>query len=403
MLKNPFLIYFFTFAGVLAAYQLGWSAIYPAISLDTLAFFGLSFVIAVALGVAVSPEIARVGSYRPVLPGYVVLIPLFCFAADIIYTGYVPLLALMQGTFRYTSFVGVPSLHVFAVTFGSAFSTIRFADFLYEQDRRKRLRYLAEAMVPVIYHLLVVYRGPALIVLASWVFVFVIKRRRIGLRPVMICAVLGLGVLMLNGLIGEARTGKLEELGRPTQEFKQSGIPESYFGSYLYATGPLANFQYAVSETDPTYRIGRIPEFLVGEMLPDFISNRILPQMSTERPAVPQMSSGFNVSSIFGRSYQFFGWIGVLLIFAWLMALALIYLALILRSAYCVPCLALLNTLIVFSVFDNMIAVSSMSLQLVWPLLLGLFGPRSDSILDRHIDWRPAAETNRSDQPLLQT
>ena len=43
-----------------------------------------------------------------------------------------------------------------------------------------------------------------------------------------------------------------------------------------------------------------------------------------------------------------------------------------LTVAVCRACLALLNTLVVFSVFDNMIAVTAVSLQLVWPLLLGL-------------------------------
>ena len=113
-------------------------------------------------------------------------------------------------------------------------------------------------------------------------------------------------------------------------------------------------------------------EFIVGEMLPDFISNRVLPRIGAQRATIPQMSPGFNVASMFGRSYLFFGWIGVLAILAWSMTLTFGYLVLILRSPYCVPCLALLNTLVVFSVFDNMIAISSMSLQLIWPLLLPL-------------------------------
>jgi hypothetical protein len=129
----------------------------------------------------------------------------------------------------------------------------------------------------------------------------------------------------------------------------------------------------------PAYDFSEVPRFLISEMLPDFLSRRLLSAIDTNRPAVPEMSRGFNVSSIFGRSYLFFGWTGVLLIFAWMMAMALSYLALILQSQYCVPCLALLNTLIVFSVFDNMIAVSAVSLQLVWPLLLGLALNRSGS------------------------
>lgn len=371
MLKNPFLVYVLTFSGVLAAYQLGWSEIYPAMSLDTLAFFGLSFLVAATLGLAVSSDIAATKDYGPgLLPRYALFVLLACFAADLVYTGYVPFFEMLRGKFAYGSFVGVPSLHVFAVTFGAAFAAIRFADFLYEQDRRRRLGYLAEAMVPIVYFLLVVYRGPILITLTSWAFMFVIQRGRIGFRPAAVISVLGLSVLMLNGVIGHARSKGIEELGRPSRAFLDSGVPDSLFSAYLYATGPTANFQYAVTMTDPEYDLRKIPEFMVGEMLPDFISHRLLPLMGGDRATIPEFSAHFNVSSIFGRPYVLFGWIGALAIFTWLMTVALAYLALILRSPYRVPCLALLNTLIVFSVFDNMIAVTTLSLPLVWPLLL---------------------------------
>jgi len=377
--KNPFVVYILTFGGVIVVYQLGWSEIYPPISFETAAFFALSFVVAAGLAVAVSSDVAATGTYRPMLPGFIIIVPLICYTADVVYTGYVPLYEMMYGTFVYTHFVGVPSLHVFAVTFGSAFAAIRFADFLYERKRGRRLRYLAEAMVPIIYSLLVVYRVSTLSILRSWVFVLFIKHGRIRLRPAIVTAVLGLGVLMLNGLIGQARTGSLQNLGFPSRAFKESGVPESYFATYLYATGPLANFQHSIATIDPGYNLSQTAPFVVGEMLPDFISNRLIPFMDVARPAIPEMSKGFNVSSIFGRSYLLFGWIGVLLMFGWLMALALLYLALILRSPYCVPCLALLNTVIAFSVFDNMISVTALSAQLVWPLLLGWLAPNHGS------------------------
>jgi hypothetical protein len=47
-----------------------------------------------------------------------------------------------------------------------------------------------------------------------------------------------------------------------------------------------------------------------------------------------------------------------------------VYLVVIFRSPYRVPCLALLNTLVVFCLFNNMIASTAMIPQLIWPLLL---------------------------------
>jgi hypothetical protein len=377
MLKNPFLIYILTFGSALALYQLGWSEIYPETSSDLLAFFGLSFVVSASLALVAEKEIEETRTYvSGQMPWYAVLIVVACLAADIAYTGSIPLLELYRGELKYGSFVGIPSLHVFAVTFGSAFSTIRFADFLFATRWRDRLRYFIEASIPIGYFLLVVYRGPALIVAVSWAFVFVIRRGRIGILAGVAIAALTLGILHFNGILGEARSGLIDDLGKPTQAFRESGVPHTYFWTYLYATAPIANLQYAVDVAEPLYKLSRLPEFFVGEMLPDFISNRILPLMKTERLAIPEISAGFNVSSIFGRSYLFFGWIGVLAMFAWFMALILVYLALILRSPYRLPCLALLNTLIVFCVFENMIAYTALLMQLVWPLLLG-FLPQS--------------------------
>ena len=54
MLKNPFLVYFFSFCAVLGIYQLDWSEIYPSLSYDLLLFFGLTFVFALVLADGVS-------------------------------------------------------------------------------------------------------------------------------------------------------------------------------------------------------------------------------------------------------------------------------------------------------------------------------------------------------------
>ena len=142
-MKNPFFVYILTFAGVIIFYQVGWSDIYPAISGDTIAFFCLSFVLAAALAVAMSSDVDAIGIYQPMLPGFTIIIPLVCFVADIVYTG---LRTADRNAFRQIIHIYPirrrASLHVFAVTFGGAFATIRFADFLYEQGRWRRLRHL---------------------------------------------------------------------------------------------------------------------------------------------------------------------------------------------------------------------------------------------------------------------
>jgi hypothetical protein len=111
-------------------------------------------------------------------------------------------------------------------------------------------------------------------------------------------------------------------------------------------------------------------------LLPDFLSNRILPLLGAERRATPEIGPGLNVATIYGRSYLYFGWIGVFMMFYWLIMCILLYLWMILKSPYGVPSLALLNTLIFFCTFDNMIAQTFLGFQLIWPLLLPLLPRR---------------------------
>ena len=137
--------------------------------------------------------------------------------------------------------------------------------------------------------------------------------------------------------------------------------------------------QHAVDIANPRFDPRDGFEFFVAEMLPDFLSNRILPLLGAARLDTPEIGPGINVATIFARSYLYFGWIGVLLMFCWFITVTLIYLRTILKSPYRVPCLALLNTMTFFSFFDNMIAQTFVFAQLIWPLLLPLL-PRRNPI-----------------------
>lgn len=381
MLANPFLTYIFTFGGALAIYQLGWSTAYPPTTQGIVLFFAFSFFVAGAAGWLVQPRVRSIRTYRPgLLPPWAILVPLACFAIDLAYSGGVPLIDMIRGTFVYGSFTGMPSLHVFAVTFGSVFSTIRFADFLYETDR-VRWRYLGEAAIPIIFLLSIVYRGPVLIVLTSWVFVSFIYMSRIRISYIL--GIIAVGTLLLFGAnkLGEVRGGDVNELGQATEAFRGSILVRSAFWLFLYSTGPLANFQYAVSTVEPAYDLKKIPEYVVSELLPDTISHRLLPRLGASRDRdIPEFSKHFNVSSVFSRSWIFFGWISVLTTLAVFIFILYAYVGVIRTSPLAVPSLALLNTFVVYNLFDNMIATTSIGIQLLWPLLLGLLLKKRASV-----------------------
>jgi len=224
--------------------------------------------------------------------------------------------------------------------------------------------------------------------LASWVFIFIIKSNGLKVKHIMVAAIAAVCILYVNGRIGDMRSPGHESLtGQPTAAFRESGIPRTFFWTYLYTTVPIANLQLSVDKIKSHQ--GTIAEFMVTELVPDTFSRRIMPYVNHQTTSnqgnflsrdmlyswkQPLVGHGMNITTIFGRSYGYFGWTGAAIMFVVLSAFIVVYLLVISRSPFRVPCLALLNTLVVFCLFNNMLVSAAIVPQLVWPLLLPPWG-----------------------------
>jgi len=367
MLKNPFFTYIAVFGVALLAYQLGWSSIYPPLSDAVMWFFCITFSVS-AIGALILEPILRTVRINAsgILPNWVAYVLGCAFVADMVYTGGVPLWLIASGAdYKYTGF-GIPTLHVGIITFGGVFAAIRFSDYLATKNRWM----LAQALMPVVYDILIANRGAALMAMVSWLFVIVIRRGGVSLRMALASSAAMIAALFVFGIIGNVRSGDvIAEIGQPTETFSESGIPMPYFWTYVYLTSPIANF------VDTTNSAGglepKVGELIASELMPDFVSKRVLPLLGAEdRVGFTQVSPALNVSTIFARSYVYAGWLGVTLVFAVFVTLLMLYVMAVSRSAYAVPAIAMLNTFVVFCVFDNMIAFTGMSLQLIWMVIL---------------------------------
>ncbi|MDP3077407.1 hypothetical protein [Bradyrhizobium sp.] len=379
MLANPFVVFILSFGMVLLIYQLGWSELYLPLSYDVLLFFATTFLSAGLLARFTSPAIQNGRGYvAGLLPHYATWFVIVTFVAEILLAGGVPILLVLGGKEFYTQEANAVHLHAF--TFWIVFSTIRFADFIYSRN----LRYLIEAGLPVLFFGLLIYRGSALMCLASWAFIFVICNRSLRVWHAAVAGALAILIFYGNGVIGDIRSPQQEILiGEPTKAFKESVIPRNFFWSYLYSTVSIANLQLTVDLMDGNK--GTVAEFVASEFLPDTISKRVLPLLNdgissnmgnlVSRDQLygweqPQVSPGLNISTIFGRSYGFFGWLGPAIMFVALCSFIVTYLILIRSSPYRVPALALLNTLVLFCLFNNMLVSAATLPTLIWPLLL---------------------------------
>lgn len=393
--KNPFITYIVAFASVLALYHAGWSEIYPPLSWSMLLFFAVTFVVAGLLARAVVPLVAG-GDYQPgLLPGWAVIFVVVTFAGEVYLMGGVPLVLVMHGARFFKLEAQVTHLHVF--TLWSVFSTIRFADFLYSA-RPIRYRYLAEAVLVVVIYTVMIYRGPAIMTLASWAFLTIIRFNGLRLKYFAMILATTAVVVYVNGALGDIRSPGQEAAGAPSVALQEmaadmpaplASAPRRAFWGYLYATVPLANFQNAVDKMDR--REGTLSEFVVTEMIPDTFSRRIMPLINPTIESnrgvfitrdqlypwsLPLVSEGLNTATMFGRAYGYLGWLGAATMFAVLATFSIAYLIVISYSPYRVPALALLNTLVLFCLINNMLASAAMIPQLVWPLVLSLWPMR---------------------------
>ncbi len=365
MLNNPFFVYVLSFVAVLAIYQLGWSDVYPSIPGPLLAFLGATMVVAIVLGLAFRSTVEGIRNHGAGLIRDWAIFPLvLLFCADLAANGLPPFVQIAMGTFNHKLDFGIPHVHPIVVTFGCSFSTIRFADFL----ASGRKRYLLEATLPFIYLLLTMYRGPIMITLVSWVFVYLIESR-LTLKKVGALAGMTFVALFLFGVVGQFRegTGSISRIGHASHAFEETGLPEVVFWTYLYATSPTANLALTLEKGSDINQPTR--EFLASELLPDVISKRL---MRNDRVATPEISHGLNVATMYGRSAVFDGLVGMSVIFCWFCFVVAAYVLITNRTPLAVPSLALLNTVVVFSTFQNMIAYSGLFLQLVWPVVLSL-------------------------------
>lgn len=365
MIKNPFFVYIFIFGFVIVAYQLGWSEIYPSINFEIVLFFLLSFFIAIFFGVFSARWLRRLPLHSVgVLPNWVFYFLCVGFLADMAYEGVVPLWMIFSGNaYDYTDF-GIPTLHVAVVTFGGVFSVIRFADYIYSKNRW----YLFQAFFPILYDVLSVNRGAVLLALVSWFFIFIIKNGRLNIKQIIVFCIFLFFMIFLFGWIGDMRSGDetIYEVGKPTEDFIDTGLSKSYFWLYIYATSPTAN----LIETVNSYEVRNFEIFqqIFSEFIPNFISKRFI----SERTEIIQISSALNVGTVFSRSYIYAGWFGMLLMMGYLFSLTFILIKLMWKTKYFIPALALINTLIVFCIFDNMIAFDGVILQIIWLMLLSV-------------------------------
>lgn len=374
VITNPFFVYIISFSIVLVVYLFGWSTLYPPISPALLFFMLWGFVFSALLGIVLY-ALKRI-EYREIetnsSTGFVISLIWLSYCLEFAYNRGVPLLLVMgRSDYDYTQF-GVPTFHVFLVTFSSFYSVFIFHQFVSQPSRRLILYFLL-SIVPGV---LIVNRGMVLIILTGCLFVYLAATTRLNGRVIGLLLVIILMVFYFFGIIGNirqtnGRTSSSEYIltvGKATDAFKNSPIPDPYFWSYLYISSPMANLQYTVSNSrvDAAWS-----QFICFELLPDFVSKRIAKILNIQRSAGEKIVPWLTVSTFYAHAFATVGWVGMIIMWLFFAGTTFGYMILLRKNSdYYVTALALMNTLVLFNTFDNMYAFAGMSLQLLYPLML---------------------------------
>lgn len=378
---NPYFCYAFSFIAAIVMYLLGWSDLYPELSWSLLAFLLITIGFHVYLGTRIPRPGNTFTSVAPFSETGAVRVTLFAYAlwaCEFLYEGGIPLMKLLLGQpYNYRTF-GIPSLHVFIVTFSSFYTVCLFHLYLTSRRRVILVLYLVNLFAAI----LIYNRGMFLFNLASSFFLLLMCVNRIPrflwyALPVSVAVLLYLfGVLGSLRVSREARKPYTTELfmqtGRANRQFVTSHVPREYFWAYVYISSPLANLQHTINTKDaPDASVSKLAEMINNELLMDFISKRINARFHLEPEKESTIPGPFNVSTVYARSFSYWGWAGMFLMACAVAAIPWLYRRMLpATSPFFLSGFSILCTMFLFLAFDNTIRFTGFSFQLLYPFLL---------------------------------
>jgi hypothetical protein len=160
--------------------------------------------------------------------------------------------------------------------------------------------------------------------------------------------------------------------GAASKRFLASGIPPEFFWAYIYTTSPLANLQHNINVNAPHRPTGSSAvQWFNNEILFDFISKRINGFTGQTRELQKTIPGPFNASTVYSGSYSYLGWVGLMLMAIFVLALPLVFIRILAESSpFFLTAFALLNTIFLFMIFENTIRFTGLGFQMVYPFLL---------------------------------
>lgn len=357
---NPFSVYMLMWIIALVLYPFSKSQLNVSIEPKGLIIILISVIIAFLLSHAINKKIKNrsfvIGCSRPSRLFLVFLILLY--VADFAKSGFIPL--FNRG---YKDF-GIQTIHVFIVALSCFYYIYRFV-ILYV----KRLLINAFPCLLVLLYFLLVFNRGIILFLLFCSFVTVLSTIKLSRKSFIELGLLGVLVIWLFGVLGNIRSGaswydSSYFLAVSRIKAKNNLLAPFYWG-YEYLICSYRNFLYNVRFT-PAYDFGT----LLYNMIPDFISKRILPNANTDILLIDEsLTTGTAYSSV----YRGFGIVGVIiLVFEYFFITYMICSLKYYNKTMIFVCLPVMTFIMGLTIFDNLIVYSGYILTLFMGVIAGL-------------------------------
>jgi hypothetical protein len=383
-LASPFIVFSSVWLLVLAGYHLDWSELYPNLQAP---IFVLTLLICVSSWVMARIDSDFFGSVSVDLgmleprSAEVRTVGLL-WGLSFVHNGGIPFFQVSSGDLDYQVYeFGLPLVHVLLLTYTSVLS-LRAASIMHFDPTARNA--LLSILMPLL-AVLIYSRSALIIYLAALAYIHLTVARR-PLRSIAYLSIAALAIAVVFGLLGNIRLafqviqagesaqdfdGVLALLAMPSRSFLDTGLPLSAMWSYLYTTSPLANLQTIaiVGIEGRSYT-----DFFLTQLIPDIISKR-LPfevQEVVNRQAYVISPSLFVGTTFFGP-YYYAGWFGVTFMWIWIVLIWRLLVAIGLPGEWLLILFATFTSLLLMSLFDNMVRFSACSLQPIWCIVLGAY------------------------------
>lgn len=352
-LVNPFYIYCISFVLAIFIYLWGWSDLYPKLSAKLLIFFLLSFIAFSVAGYKLNP--GKFIDLKTEMPLFyfndiMFLIIIFLGLLNILLMGYLPVIDTSHNYLEYGIHVIDPLFNTLSIFF----SVFYFQSYL----TRKNKRFIFYVVIILILQILIFRRSTIVWIVLSSVYLFILYKQKIRII-VLLLGILCIPVLSYCfGLYGNARSNLsksyvINDLGA-SDVFKSSGISHNNYMTYLYVSSPLANLQKNIDERADPSELAHFRSFIFYCLVPQSVTLRLERSGKLHPPSCYLITPDLIVGTFFMIGFYTFGWTGMFVMLAFLIAFILISLKIIRKiEIFGLTTFSILSSAVSFLIFSN--------------------------------------------------